>query len=694
MRKAIHTLFVLTIVLTACNNKDEQKKKEMENTNRLIDETSPYLLEHAHNPVDWYPWGSDALDKAKAENKPIIVSIGYAACHWCHVMEGESFSDSEVAQLMNEKFVCIKVDREERPDIDNLYMNAALMINGRGGWPLNAIALPDGRPFFVDTYFPKENWMQLLEQISNMYQNSYDKVLANAVAIEKGFQEQLSDLVAQPKRRDWDYANLFDTMQNKIDSEYGGMRGAPKFPMPSVWDFLQQYSYLQGSQPAYDNVVLTLETMGTSGTYDQLGGGFHRYATDMAWKIPHFEKMLYDNAQLLTTYSNAYKADKNEFYSQIVEGTVAFAERELMSEEGGFYSSLNADSEGEEGKFYVWEYDEIYKLLSKDEFDLLESYYGLTEEGNWEDGKNILHSNWTLSEFSEQNDLDSDKVFKAMQSAHRKLIIHRDTRIRPSTDDKIITSWNALMVSGLVTAYTAFGDEKFIQLALRNAEFIKSNLMNYNGNLNRSYKNGESKINGFLDDYALLSRAYLDLYQAAFDKKWLDLSEQLLEQIIENFLDEESGFYQYKSTKDTPLAAETMELQDNVTPASNSVVAHLLFDLGHILYNEDYIKKAEDMAATMLSSIERSPSFHSNWAKLIGKIQHGIYEVAIVGSYAAELSQQMQSHYLPNAIFVGGREENLPLLKGKLTDTNTIYVCKDKVCNEPTNSVEAALKQF
>ncbi|MFN3194487.1 MAG: thioredoxin domain-containing protein [Chlorobiota bacterium] len=694
MRKAIHTLFVLVIVLTACNNKDEQRKKEMGNTNRLIDETSPYLLEHAHNPVDWYPWGDEALDKAKSENKPIIVSIGYAACHWCHVMEGESFSDSEVAKLMNEKFVCIKVDREERPDIDNLYMNAALMINGRGGWPLNAIALPDGRPFFVGTYFPKEDWMRLLEQISNMYANNYDKILTNAVAVENGLKEQVGDLVSQPKRKDWDYANLYDTVDGKLDSEYGGMRGAPKFPMPSVWDFLQQYSYLQGSQPAYDNVVLTLETMGTSGTYDQLGGGFHRYATDMAWKIPHFEKMLYDNAQLLTTYSNAYKADKNEFYEQIVSGTVEFAERELMSDEGGFYSSLNADSEGEEGKFYVWEYDKIYKLLSKDEFDLLESYYGLTEEGNWEDGKNILHSNWTLSEFSEHNDLDSDKVTEAMQSAHRKLMAHRDTRVRPSTDDKIITSWNAMMISGLVTAYTAFGDEKYMQLALRNAEFIKTKLIHDNGNLHRSYKNGESKINGFLDDYALLSRAYLDLYQSTFDKKWLDLSEQLIGQIMSNFLDEESGFYKYKSTKDTPLAAETMELQDNVIPASNSVVAHLLFDLGHILYNDDYIRKAENMAATMLSSVERSPSFHSNWAKLIGKLQHGIYEVAIMGSDARKLAHQMQSHYLPNALFLGGTEENLPLLKGKQPEGTMIYVCKDKVCNMPVESVEEALKQF
>lgn len=693
----MYTLFLIHLsFLTGCaneNTNDKLKKKKYMYTNKLIEESSPYLLEHAHNPVNWYPWDKEALEKAARENKPIIVSIGYAACHWCHVMEHESFSDPEVAKVMNEHFVAIKVDREERPDIDNLYMAASILQNGRGGWPLNAFALPDGRPFFAGTYFPKENWVGLMEQISHLYKNEYEKLVENAEALNEGIATQNLHFLNSKSSEISGYDDFYETMHNRIDEQFGGLTGAPKFPMPSVWDFLLQYSYLTGSESAYDNVMFTLERIALSGTYDQLGGGFARYATDMNWKIPHFEKMLYDNGQLISTYSNAYKAEHNSLFKDIVYQTVDFAERELMNDNFGFYSSLNADSEGEEGKFYVWEYSEIKKTLTDAEFKLIEDYYGIIEHGNWEEEKNILHTKITIENYALKNELDYEDTHKLLQSAKSKLFEVRKSKIRPSLDDKVITSWNALMISGLCNAYSAFSDERFLNLALKNADFLTKNMLSKNGNLKRIYKDGKVTISAFLDDYTLLAKALLDLYQVTFDKKWLDYSAKITEYTFNNFEDKETKFYHYTHSEDNELSAKTMELQDNVIPASNSVMANLLFDLGHILYKEEYIEKAKKMLGNISEGVEKSPTYHSNWALLQGKIERGIYEVAIVGNDSKKLANEMQSHYLPNCLYVGGTEENLPLLKGRLTTGTTIYVCKDKVCNLPTTEVEKAIKQ-
>lgn len=685
-------LLIFTPFLNGCADDNSKPKKYMY-TNKLIDESSPYLLEHAHNPVNWYPWGPEALEKAKRENKPIIISIGYAACHWCHVMEHESFSDPEVAKVMNENFIAIKVDREERPDIDNLYMAASILQNGRGGWPLNALALPDGRPFFAGTYFPKENWIGLLQQISHLYKNEYEKLVESAEQLNEGVATQNLHFLNDEHSDINGYDDFYEAMHERIDEQNGGLTGAPKFPMPSVWDFLQQYSYLTGNESAYDNVTFTLERMALSGTYDQLGGGFHRYATDMNWKIPHFEKMLYDNAQLLTTYANAYKAEHYEIFKDIAYETVDFVERELMNDKFGFYSSLNADSEGEEGKFYVWDYGEVKQVLTDKEFSLVKEYYGLTEHGNWEEGKNILHTKITLENYALKKELDYEDTHKLMKSAKNKLFEARKNKIRPSLDDKVITSWNALMLSGLCDAYSAFGDDKFLKLALHNAEFLTKNMLSKDGSLKRIYKDGKVTIHAFLDDYTLLAKAMLDLYQVTFDKKWLDYSEKITAFTVANFEDKETKFYHYTHSEDNELSAKTMELQDNVIPASNSVMANLLFDLGHILYKEEYVEKAKKMLMGISAAVKQSPTYHANWALLQGKIERGVFEIAIVGNEATKVAHQMQKQYLPNCLFVGGTEENLPLLKGRLTKETTIYVCKDKVCNLPTTDVKNALSQ-
>ncbi|TNE32775.1 thioredoxin domain-containing protein, partial [bacterium] len=681
------------LTFTSCANENKGKADTMY-TNKLINESSPYLLEHAHNPVNWYPWGKEALDKAKKENKPIIISIGYAACHWCHVMADESFSDPEVAKIMNDNFISIKVDREERPDIDNLYMNAAILQNGRGGWPLNAFALPDGRPFFVGTYFPKDNWIGLLGQIAHLYKSDFDNLEKSAESLNSGVASQsLMYLRNSNSDKISNYEELYAKVHKNIDEKNGGLAGAPKFPMPTVWDFLLQYSYLENNDSAYNDVQFTLERMALSGTYDQLGGGFHRYATDMNWKIPHFEKMLYDNAQLISTYSDAYKIKKNPLFKKIVYQTIEFLERELMNDKYGFYSSLNADSEGEEGKFYVWDFDEIKKLLTKNEFELVKNYYGLTTEGNWESGKNILHTNMTIEGFAQKNKLNEENEKKLLTSAKSKLFEARKSKIRPSLDDKVIASWNALMLSGLCDAYSAFKDESFLDMALKNANFLQKNMIGKEGKLHRIYKDGKVTIEAFLDDYALLATAYMDLYQVTFDKKWLDLSNKLTETIVNNFEEKSTKFYYYTDSEDNELSAKTMEFSDNVIPASNSVVANLLFDLGHILYNEKYIDRAKYMLNKISNSISESPTYHANWAMLLGKNNEGIFEVAVVGKDAKNLANDMQSHYLPNCLYLGGTEENLPLLKEKLTTKTTIYVCKDKVCNLPTTEVEKAVAE-
>ena len=666
-------------------------------TNRLIHESSPYLLLHAHNPVDWFPWGEEALSISKKGNKLLIISIGYAACHWCHVMEEESFGDEEVATLMNAHFVSIKVDREERPDIDQVYMNAAQLMSGRGGWPLNVIALPDGRPIYIGTYFPKDQWKSLLSQTVDIYKQDYDKVIEQAEGVTKGLQridilkvaEQIPDFYID------DLHTIVRTWMNRMDPEWGGEQSAPKFPMPAGLRFLLDYAAQTQNEGVLRMVKLTLDRMALGGIYDQIGGGFARYSVDGYWKVPHFEKMLYDNGQLVSLYSTAYQLTKEPFYKEIVYETLRFIGREMTSPDGGFYSSLDADSEGEEGKYYVWTIDEIDGLFG-DEADLVKSYYSMRREGNWEDSKNVLFRSERDEDFASRKHMKVKSLQNNIEKAKQKMFEARSGRRPPAVDDKILVSWNALMLKGFVDAYRAFHDADFLESALKNGNFIVRNMLSEDNRLNRNFKDGISSVNGFLDDYAFTIAAFVALYESTFDETWLYKANDLLTHTLTHFFDPDQGLFYYKSDLDPELIARNMEVSDNVIPASNSVMAHNLFLLGHYLSNEDYIVKARRMLSAVKPRLVTGGAYYSNWSRLMLRLVMQVYEVAIVGEDCFEKRKELDHHFLPDMILSGSIGESLlPLLKDKFKpEETTVYVCRDKVCQQPVSEIEDALLQM
>ncbi len=691
--KRLSCLIILATIFLQCHTSMNSNNKK---SNRLINESSPYLLQHAYNPVDWYPWGEEALTKAKDEDKLLIISIGYAACHWCHVMEHESFEDSLVAAVMNEHFISIKVDREERPDVDDVYMTAAQLLTGRGGWPLNAIALPDGKPVFAGTYYPKDQWLDILNQIVSIKASNPEKLRESANRITEGI---ASTAVIEVNKNDLNLttSDLKDQLTpsfKNYDTTYGGRIGAPKFPMPNGYEFLMKYYWLSNDQEVFDIIKTGLDNMAKGGIFDQLGGGFARYSVDAYWLVPHFEKMLYDNAQLVSVYAQFYQITKDESYKNIIDETLAFVERELSAKNGGFFSSLDADSEGEEGKFYVWSKQEIDSILNNEKASkVFCEYYNVTDEGNWEHN-NILNVTKSKSEVAKNNSLTLDELEALISDSREKLMTIRDKRIRPALDDKILTSWNALMISGYIDAYNATGEEAYIQNAIKNAQFLINNQKDKNGKLNRNYKNGKSSINGFLDDYALSIQAFLKLYQSTFDLKWLDESKQLMTYCIEHFYNDELKMFDYTSKIDEPLIANKLEYEDNVIPSSNSAIARDLFTLGTLMYNEEYILMSEQMIKNMMPRIETSDyiNFYSNWYQLLFDFLVPPYEVAIVGSDAKQKNKELQLEYLGNTLFLGSeKEENLELLKDKYQDDITmIYVCQNKTCKLPVSqSVDA-----
>ena len=690
-------LLILIIAFTSCKTQDAQKMdQDHKYTNALIHESSPYLLQHAHNPVDWYPWGEEALKKAKDENKLMIISIGYAACHWCHVMEHESFEDSAVAQLMNDHFVSIKIDREERPDIDQIYMNAAQLTSGSGGWPLNAIALPDGRPVYAGTYYPKEHWIRLLEYMIDGYKNNQREFLSRAEQYEQGIQ-QMDQIAVNPNPPLFDVKHLnesFEVMQNDFDYEFGGRQGAPKFPMPAIYEFLLSYHHLTGNTQADDALTSTLNNLAFGGIYDHLGGGFARYAVDNKWLIPHFEKMLYDNGQLVSLYSHAYQHTKDPLYKKVVEETLEWINREMTSPEGGFYSSLDADSEGEEGKFYVWQKTEIDSILGEDA-ELFNDYYNVSENGNWEH-KNILVRYENDQEVAEKWKISVEELNEKISVSKSRLMAARDKRVKPGLDDKQLTSWNALMLIGYLNAYNALGKEDYLNAALKNANFLVVNALQKDGRLNRNYKESKSAINGFLDDYSFTIEAFIRLYQTTFDISWLNKAHKLLQYCDEHFFDEVTGMYFYTSDLDPALITRKMETSDNVIPSSNSSMAIALFQLGHYLYKPEYIERSERMLNNVRDKILTQGSFFSNWALLETWIVGETYEVAIVGEDAIKFRNELSKHYLPNVLLLGSeKDENLELLKNKLIKDETyMYVCRNKTCKFPVQSIKDALKQL
>lgn len=701
MKLLIFITYIFFLTLTSCGQIQEKNNtmnsSEHKYTNKLIHESSPYLLQHAYNPVNWYPWGKEALDKAKKENKLIIVSIGYAACHWCHVMEHESFEDEEVAKFMNENFIAIKVDREERPDIDQVYMDAVQLITGSGGWPLNCIALPDGRPIYGGTYFQKAKWIDMLSQVNAFFKQNPEKAEQQAKLLTEGVQtnEMIIANTEKTELKISDLNTIFDNWKSNIDYEDGGHKRAPKFPMPVGYQFLLHYNYLTQNDDALKAVTTTLNKMADGGIYDQIGGGFSRYSVDAYWKVPHFEKMLYDNAQLVSLYSFAYQQSKDPKYKTIVEETLEFIHRELTSEEGGFYSSLDADSEGEEGKFYIWTKSELQKVLG-DNADLIIDYYNVTESGNWENGQNILFKSDNDRKIAKKYKITEKELAKRVLEAKKILLEDRAKRIRPGLDDKILTSWNALMLKAYVDAYRIFDNKEYLRIALTNAKLINTKLKASDGRLNRNYKNGKASINGFLDDYAFTISAYISLYQATFDEKWLNEAHQLTSYTLEHFYDKNSGMFYYTSDIDAALIARKMEISDNVIPSSNSEMAKNLFVLGHYFYKDDYINKAKQMLNNAKQNAIKSGAYYANWSILMAWFASNQYEVAIIGKDFETKRKEFDTHYLPHIFLLGGKNEgNLTLLQNKLVEgQTTIYVCQDKVCKIPTREVKDTLKQI
>ncbi len=665
----------------------------MNKQNRLSRANSPYLKQHADNPVDWYEWGEEALAKAKEKNKPLIISVGYAACHWCHVMAHESFSDESIAEFMNEHFVCIKIDREERPDIDRIYMDAAQLLSGRGGWPLNAFALPDGRPFHAGTYFPPEQWTDALSQLSHLYQTSYPRILQAAEALTQGIRANaLPEIVNPLPFTREEYVESFANLIQTIDFKLGGYNGAPKFMLPIGFEFLLHYHYLTGDQQALDAVTISLDAMARGGIYDQIGGGFSRYSTDQFWKVPHFEKMLYDNGQLISLYAHAYQVTKRSRYAEVVEQTIAFAERELRHPEGGFYASIDADSEYEEGKFYVWTRQELESVLDPADAALMLEFYLMTTRGNWEDGKNILHYSSDKEYFAVKSGISVKDFNRILERSNKKLLEERNLRIRPATDDKILTCWNALMLSGYLNAFKALGKADYLEQALKTARFLEKYMISKDRLLYRVFKDGKVSIEGFLDDYTLLAEAFVTLYEVTFDIHWLNLSQHLTAQIWNHFRDAEHNLFFYTSDLSEPLIARKHETSDNVIPASNSVLAHLLSEFGIITGNTEYTDMAVRMAQNFRTEIIQHGPYYANWAMLVGKLTHPDFEIAILGENALAVSHEIQSHYLPTATFAGGLTENLPVLMNRLMENQTvIYVCQDKVCNLPVSTVDEVL---
>jgi uncharacterized protein YyaL (SSP411 family) len=663
-------------------------------SNELIHETSPYLLQHAHNPVNWQPWGEKALNKAKAENKLLLISIGYSACHWCHVMEHDSFEDPEVAQIMNEHFICIKIDREERPDIDHIYMTAVQLLTGHGGWPLNCIALPDGRPIWGGTYFQKENWMQALEAVSKFYAENSIQTLEYAAKLQQGI-DQNSLLPISGENTEFDpllLSSLLKKWQASFDTKNGGTKGAPKFMLSNNWEFLLQAGTQFQDENILDQVRLTLRKMAFGGLYDQVGGGFARYSTDELWKVPHFEKMLYDNAQLLQLYAKAWQTDQNPLYKQVVSETIEFLRRELLSPEDGFYSALDADSEGVEGKFYTWTKPELQQLLGSD-IDLFSDFYNVNSLGFWEHNQYILMRAQETKTFVAKHGLSETTLEAKLTNWKQILLQEREKRIRPGLDDKILTSWNAMTVTGLISCYKAFGNAEYQELALSNARFLKQKMVNGDGMILHSYKNNQAKISGFLEDYAYIIEAFTVIFEATGDKEWLDEAQQLTEVTFHDFYDEQKSIFYFTLNGQKDLITRTIEVHDNVIPASNSVMAKNLFRLSYLLDQPEYLNIARRMLDLISKNIADYPSGYSNWSQLMLNLTGNHFEVAIVGKDALYLIKELQKYYLPNVIFCTGTSENeLPMLKSRFVSGKTlIYICQNNTCQLPVETVEEAL---
>ncbi len=704
----------------------EKMTKKHKYTNELINETSPYLLQHAHNPVQWNPWNEQAISRAAKENKPIFLSIGYSSCHWCHVMERESFKNNEIADILNKNFISIKADREERPDIDDIYMSAVVALSGRGGWPLTVFLTPDLKPFFGGTYFPPEDkhgmigFRHLITRISEIWkqQRQREKIISDAERLTNALKERNLAVVSEPHDEEFnkDLMNkAVQELEKYFDPEWGGFGSAPKFPpCGTICFLLQDYYYTQNSR-SIEMATTTLDHMYLGGLYDHLAGGFHRYSTDRKWLLPHFEKMLYDNAQLASVYSQAYLVTGNKNYAHIAQKTFEYIMNYMTDKSGGFYSAEDADIEGKEGLFYLWKQKEIYDLLDQKEADIFSYYYQVKKQGNfpyqesYHKAMNILHITEGISSLSKKFNMSKKKLGGILDTAKSKLLSIRDKRIRPFLDDKIITSWNSLTISAFSHGYQILDDNSYLSYAQKAAHFIIHNLQNKDGILFHTYRSGEKKYFAYLEDYAFFIRALIDLYESDFDEKWIKHAERLTEDMIDLFWDQKKGHFRNTNQYHKNQIVRTITLNDTAIPSPSGVSVEVLIRLGHLFQRNDYLERSQKILQSIIKYVSEYPQSYMKMLLNVSSLVYPQKEVVIVGGKKSEQTKKLikaiRKHFIPNHILalLDPKNENhrdlpskIPLLKHKklINGKPSVYVCEDYRCKNPVTSSAQLEKQL
>lgn len=695
MMRNISFLAIL-LLMTCCNGQSDRNMNEIpDGKNRLYNASSPYLLQHADNPVDWYPWGEEALQRAKTEDKPILLSIGYSSCHWCHVMAHESFEDTAVARVMNENFINIKLDREERPDIDQIYMDAVQAMGLNGGWPLNVFITPDQKPFYGGTYFPKERWLDMLDAITTAFTENREKLdesadnFAKAISASETEKYGLVEDKNAISRDDIDQS--YAQLASRFDSRWGGMKKEPKFPMPSLWQWLLSYGELSGNPEAKAHLLFTLDKIAAGGIYDQIGGGFARYSVDGEWHVPHFEKMLYDNGQLLSLYANAYKVEARPQYLDVMEETMSWLEREMLDESGGFYAALDADSEGVEGKFYVWSIEEI-EAIAGDHAELIKAYYDVKAKGNWEH-TNVLRRLTSDQEITQQFNISEEELKAILKTFKADALKERARRIRPGLDSKLISGWNALTLTGLTEVYIATRSEKAKELAQSLANFLINEMIVDGTLLHTSNQN----IQGFLEDYAALIQGFTRYYEGFQDERFLQMARQLTDKVIAEFYDETEGLFYYTASSAENLIARKKDVFDNVIPSSNSIMSENLYKLA-VIYDDENLRNIHQSVTSKVKGLIKSElEYTSNWALTSTAKLSKQLEIVVIGPDHQAYALALQKTFRPNQVMMAAVEATeLPLMEYKTTreGETTIYVCSEKVCRRPVTSIEDAEREI
>src|SRR5688572_6477875 len=665
-------------------------------TNNLINETSPYLLQHAHNPVDWYAWGDEAFEKARTEDKPVLVSIGYSACHWCHVMEHESFEDEATARIMNEHFVNIKVDMEERPDVDQIYMTFGQLTTGRGGWPMNVFLTPDKLPFFGGTYFPPAprygmpSWQQILMSIAEAWRDRREELMHSASEILGELRRTgISEPAGATAGTD-ELDSAFASFTRSFDRINGGFGGAPKFPPSMSLEFLLRYWKRTGDERALEMVKFTARKMAEGGINDQLGGGFHRYAVDAIWLVPHFEKMLYDNAQLIRIYLHLFQITGDDFFKRVAMETLGYVMREMLDPAGGFYSSQDADSEGEEGKFFVWTPAEVEAVLGREDAQVFNFFYDASGEGNFE-GNNILHVTYALEAASKALKIEPDVLSGILERGRATLFAERETRVKPFRDEKVLAAWNGMMLAAFAEAAAVLDNDEYLEIAKRNADFLL-NEMQSEGRLLRTWKDGRAKLNAYLEDYANLADGLIELYQASGDVRYLNESRRLADLMITEFWDEENGGFFFTSNDHEELIVRNKDFYDNATPSGNSAAADVLLRLAKFYGDEKYERFAATVLRLIAPQINRHPQGFGRALSTLEFHLSPVKEIVVVGERGNELEREVKKSYLPRSIVASIVEpsDEIPLTadRGRVDGQATAYVCESFVCERPVTAVE------